>query len=539
MKRLGFGLALLHTVLLGSLALVLSADAQPFKAWPNDQLGRPAPPCMIYDTTTGNVVPCTATNPIPTAGSGAGTGTTTGTSLTGFGKAWYPSTITGSNAAGEGMIPVWVDTQTVAFFRRSTGCGNCLQVAVSQDGGVTGTFFSTTAVLGNSIGAAHRVPAATPRYLVSSIGGPFNAFQAPTFTGTWTAIVGLANPVSSWASNANGSVVLSSDSAGQVCKSTNGGVSFSNCVAAASGQLTFAGGTTWLLAQNGTANVLRSTNDGATWGVVFAVGGGNSTSPICLSPTYSTCLVGSTGGTVTRSTDSGATWPLIVDTGLGGVSIPALCDYGNGVAAVINVRSAPVGFAQITTDAHATFNSGLGWFPGNRFGSAWDGTGTPGGAIACHSSGRAAISINVSGGGQQVFAEYNPLTAPGGTLQSSAGGYVVAASIQGGIILNTTPTTSAANTAAAVTLTNTAGSRICIRSINILASAAGNATLTVADGATTVLNLGTLALGIGATRIEGSPVVCSQTNNNLVVNVGAAGAGITTTTSVISDRYPN
>lgn len=522
--------------LLAVLTFCQSAEAQPIPTWKNDAQGRPAPPCMILDAATGLSAPCSSANPIPISG-GSGTGTTSGTSLTGFGKAWFPSTITGAVAGGQQMIGMFISDTDVALFRRNTGCGSCLQTAVSTDGGVTATFISTAAVLGNSISAAHRVPSSTVRYLVSSIGGPLNIFQSASLTAGWTAVTGIASPVSSWASNTDGSVVLSSDSGNNVCRSTNNGISFGSCVSVPAGQLTYAGGTTWILAS--TTNVRRSINDGATWGVV-AISGANFQRPVCFTPSFGTCIVPDDGGSVTRSTDNGVTWPTIVDTGFGAPSQPAACDYGGGTAAVINLRSAPIGFGAITTDTHSSFNSGLNWFAGQRFGSHWNGAGVVSGTITCR-AGRGFVTQTSSGGGTDVWASYNPLTSPGGTLQSSAGGYNVSAPIQAGIVLNTTPVTSAAATPAVVTLTNTAGSRVCIREIVLLSSAASAVvTLTVSDGATVVLNYGIVPTAtLGVRFAGGGPIVCSQTSNNLVVNIGSAGGAITTTTSVIADRYPN
>lgn len=514
-------------------------DVQAQRSWPNDNSGIPAPPCTIYDPIANTISFCSGATPLPTTtgtGGAPGSGTTSGTSTTGFGKAWYPSTISGNTANGEQMIGLFVDDITVAIFRRSTTCGNCLQIAISQDGGITGTFVSTTATLGNSISAAHRVPSSTPRFLVSSIGGPLNILQSPSLTGTWTAVGGLANPITSWASNTTGSVVLSSDTTGAICKSTDNGISFGSCVAGGgNGILAYAGGTTWLVT-NGTA-VRRSINDGASWANVLT-SASTFTSVICFATTYTSCVAADNGGTITRSSDTGATWPIVADTGLGSPSQPVLCDYGSGVAAGINLRAAPVGFAAITTDAHSTLNSGVTWFPGSRFGSAWDGTGTPSGAITCR-VGRGWVGLNVSGGGAQIFAEYNPVTAPGGTLQSSAGGYTVSALIQSGILLNAAPATSVANTAQTVTLTGIAGSRICIREIAVFSSAAGTPTLVIQDATVTQVNYGTLATGTAALRFAGSPLFCGQTSDSVQVVVGAAGAAVTTTVSVVADRYPN
>lgn len=545
-QRLRFLIAILLGVGLG---LVGNGDAQVNPTWQNDAQGRPAPPCMVLDPTTGLSSPCSATAPLPVSGGGAGLGTTGGTSTTGFGKQWFPSTITGSVASGQLQAAFFIDDLQVAFLRRSTICANCLQVAISTDGGVTGTFFSTAAIIGNSVSTAHRVPSATPSYLVSNIGGPLNIFQSFNLSSGWTTVAGLTTTVNSWASNTTGSTVLSYASPGanvEVCRSTNQGVSFTSCAlwgatvtGAIPGQgITYAGGTTWLF-HNNAGEIWRSTNDGVTFALVTTIGG-NGRSIRCQPTSFATCFYTGTDANIYRSVNAGLTW-VIQQSNIGAGLVASLCAYDSAAVATIN-NQPPVGFGAIAQNAFTSLNAGINWFAGQTNGSHWDSTG----AVTTRSmdcrNGRGIATYDTTGGGTNVFAVYNPLTQPGGVLQSSAGGYSVTVPIQAGIILNTTPTTSAANTAATVTATNTAGSRICIRRIVVFPTGgAGTFTLTAADGVTTVLNFGTVtALAAGATvEKEGTPLYCTQTGNNAVVNVGAAGAGVTTTTSVVGDRYPN
>lgn len=530
---------------LAVLTFCQSAEAQ---TWRNDALGRPAPPCFLLSADGSTTVPCSAANPIPTSGASAGLGTTTGTSTTGFGKQWFPSTLTGTVVTGQQMVAFFDGSDlNVVFLRRSTTCGSCLQVAVSTDGGVTGTFFSTSTGLGNSIQTAFRVPSNPVRYLVSNIGGPLNIFQSPSLASGWTTITGLTNPILSWASKPDGSRVLSSDTAGNICISTDNGISFGSCTnpggATTLSSLAYAGGTVWLLHEGIGGNLRRSTNDGVSFALVTSFGT-NAQALRCLSPSYTVCTVKNSDGNVRVSTDAGLTWTTQL-TGLGATGAN-LCEAqannptGSGVFSLIQATP-PIGFAAIAQNAFSSFNAGTNWFPGQTNGSHWDGTGAPSLSSMDCRNGRGIATYSTTGGGTNVFAVYNPLTQPGGVLQSSAGGYSIAAPIQAGIILNAAPTVSAANTAAVVTLTNTAGSRVCVRSITLFSSAAGAATLTVTDGATAVRNFGTLVTGTSAvtTIFEGTPLLCGQTSNNVVINVGAAGAGVTTTTSVIADRYPN
>lgn len=546
---------LLWLLLLTLLASAQAADAQN-PTWRNDALGRPAPPCFILSADGTTTLPCSASNPVPTSGGGAGLGTTSGTSTTGFGKQWFPGTVTGSVASGEQMQAffdsnVGTDTNTVVFLRRSTGCGNCLQVAISSDGGVTGTFISTALAIANSVQVGRRFPSSPPRYLVSADNGATAVIATTTSVlGTWTLSTGLAvgDSLSDAQSNANGSTVIAAINENNLaCRSTNQGQTFT-CAAVAGkgngGSVQFAGGTTWLIFEGAAGNVWRSTNDGVSFALQTSFGATAQGGPRCLSPTYTTCIVKDSTGVVRLSTDGGATWPTSPLAGLGAVNSFGMCEAqtnsptGSGVFSILS-SAPPVGFAAIAQNAFSSFNAGVAWFTGQTNGSPWDGTGAPSiQSIDCR-NGKGIATYATTGSGVNVFSLYNPLTQPGGVLQSSAGGYSVAALIQSGIISNAAPTTSAANTAAAVTLTNTAGSRVCIRSITVFSSAAGAATLTVADGGTTVRNFGTVVLGTEARVYEGAPIACSQTSNNLVVNIGAAGAGVTTTTSVIGDRYPN
>lgn len=93
---------------------------------------------------------------------------------------------------------------------------------------------------------------------------------------------------------------------------------------------------------------------------------------------------------------------------------------------------------------------------------------------------------------------------------------------------NLNPATSAANTAQAPQIAAVAGQRITVNELALFASAAGNATVTVTDGVTTI-NFGTVVLGTAPTVLQvnetfgvGLPVT---------INVGPAGAAVTTTVS--------
>ncbi len=108
-----------------------------------------------------------------------------------------------------------------------------------------------------------------------------------------------------------------------------------------------------------------------------------------------------------------------------------------------------------------------------------------------------------------------------------------------GTALNQAPVVSGVNLSATVTLTGQPGQRVCVRGIYIKATGAAVTTaVTIQDGATTVLDLGTLAIPLTgpATAFTGTPLLCGSPGNTVTVTIGAGGALAVTTTSVIADR---
>lgn len=110
---------------------------------------------------------------------------------------------------------------------------------------------------------------------------------------------------------------------------------------------------------------------------------------------------------------------------------------------------------------------------------------------------------------------------------------------QQGVTLLNTAVTSVANTQASATLTGAAGQRVTIRGIYVKATGAvATSTVIVQDGATTVLDLGTVSIPLAGATVQftGNPLVTGTTGNNMTVTVGAGGALSITTTSIIADR---
>jgi hypothetical protein len=535
------------TPLLLVLALLWGGEAVAQRQWPNDVSGRPAPPCTVYDPIANTTTFCSATNPLPVGapgGGGTGLGTTGGTSVTGFGKAWYPSTY---QASGEPTAAVFQDGATVNAFRRNTGCGNCLTVATSTDGGVTFVEVNTSFIVGNTVQFIIKVPSSPARYLgYTPNGASSHIYNSTSIQSGWadgvTASPDLNNGIVDVATNTTGSVVLMVGGVGggnhtNVCKSTDQGRNFGACVnvraAVAASGIWYGGGTVWF-ASSQDGGVSRSTDDGATWTLVQTLGGTGGHGLCTAFTSFATCL-NLSGGSVFRSTDNGLTWTNVA-SGVGSL----ICDYGAGNIGIFP-GTPPVGFAAITNTAFSSQDT-LNYYAGNIYGSAWTGVGAPSATVfVCNSTGRGFAGIHTTAGPTPQFNFYNPVTQPGGTLQSSAGGYNVAALIQSGILLNATQT-SAATTAQTITLTGVPGSRVCIRRITLFSSTASqNVTLVVQDATVTTLNFGTVSTTATAGNpldFPGQPVFCGQTGDSLQVVVGAAAAG-TTTLSVVADRYPN
>jgi hypothetical protein len=154
-------------------------------------------------------------------------------------------------------------------------------------------------------------------------------------------------------------------------------------------------------------------------------------------------------------------------------------------------------------------------------------------------------------GWRPYFQDSNALTfaldnAGHGTVNQGNGGVGssgaftwITTIMQSFTLMNAAPTVSAANTAATVTLTGAAGARVCVRTVAIKATgAAATFTLTVQDGATIVLDLGTQSATLTgpALLFQGTPLLCGTQGNTVTVNIGAGGAAAVTTTSVIADR---
>lgn len=134
-----------------------------------------------------------------------------------------------------------------------------------------------------------------------------------------------------------------------------------------------------------------------------------------------------------------------------------------------------------------------------------------------------------------MYLTANPTAA---AAPSSGVAPTITASQQGVTLLNAT-VTPAANTVATITLAGAAGQRVTIRGIYIKSTGAvATSTVIVQDGATTVLDFGTVSVTLAGATIPftGNPLVTGTTGNSMTVTVGAGGALSILTVSVIADR---
>jgi len=312
---------------------------------------------------------------------------------------------------------------------------------------------------------------------------------------------------------------------------------------------------------DGFVRILRSTDDGLTWQQQFnAAVAGDFTGVQCF-PGGLICL-GANGQEIYRSADGGLTWAKAVTNGPGG----AATNWG-GVVVFDSLTAVIVpALGAATVHFYRTADGGLTWL------DVLEASGT---CPFNSGGGRGLVSAAVRNGRAAVISSYTTLVGGGpcaaySTLGTSSSGVTQVGGPSGSqwdigpegygpvsqgnslvpfttsasqqfTILNAAPTTSAANTAAVVTLAGAANKRVCLRTLAVFSSAAATTpvTITAADGATTVLNLGSYTTGLAANPTSlflGQPLMCASTGNNLVINIGAAGVGLTTTTTAIGDR---
>jgi hypothetical protein len=547
---------------LGSLGVLLLWLAATGLTWPRDDGGTPAPPCsFIDDSITPNLlVFCSKSNPLPAA-----PGVSAATDPFGFGRVWFFGTYAPAN-------PVWglfLDATNVVTVRGPGGSN--IAVDRSADGGKTfpvsftaplpaNRFFNNTLTFSPTgafflaIGSDNVV---APRILRStSLTSWTSSAALSDATGTFSALGVQGATAVVWGQTAG--------NVGEFCRSPDSGATWGTCVtiAGSNGPQVNGGGTytitspalsTWLLI-DASGKLFRSTDDAATFTLIQTLPAGSGTGGTAVLCVSATRCVGTNSGGFSFSDDGGLTWSSAVASY--NLNFDSFCNFGNGILFSFNQSLAPS-----ATGAYfggvSSLTNGKSWFPVNVNGGFTVGLPKTD-SLTCASGGKGFITARASG---TIGSFFNPTVAGGGLIIGSTGNALaidvagrltanqgLAATgplpwfqvpVQGPTLLNAAPVVSAANAAATVTLTGVAGTRVCLRTLAVKATgAAATFTLTISDGATVVLDLGTqtAALNGAADVFTGSPLVCANTANNLLVNIGAGGVGAITTTSAIADR---
>lgn len=550
-------------ILAASLGAVLFAEAWTVDGatYPRDDSGTPAAQCAFLGTAGASTL-CSATDPLPITG--GGNVTTSTTDPAGWAQTWNIGTAP-TTANLMQFAPVYLSANLAyAFARKDSLADNGFDFWVSKTSGRTWTLGGTVTINTGTFRAASAVLRLPNGNFL--IGGSTLAGITPGNTGlgvwagsgtfTQIALPGLPinNSVAVYGLAQQGSTVLASvsgaGSASYICRSVNSGVSFT-CGAQVGTHpntaqpLASVAPNVWLLSN--APNVLRSTDDGQTWG--NATGAGSSGAVACLDAT--TCLI-TRQALVLRSTNAGATFSTAFTSPVNGLFV-GIVNYGGGLAAVLPNAAASV--------IYLTRDSGVSWVPiftlaaGQRCGLPCNVAVNGGNAIATFddvsATNKVLYSATLPAGGQllvgptgipaQVDANGRLLTNPTWTV---AGPVTIAATVPATPLLTTpvqsqtlqnSSTTGAADTPVVVTLAAVAAVRHHLYSVAAYCSA-GTASLTITDGGVTKWNPPAAAVGTTLFSATWPVALTFATNSAAVVTLSTCGAGNTGTLIVQSDR---
>lgn len=540
--------------LLAVLTFCQSSEAQPIPTWKNDAQGRPAPPCMTLDPTTGLSTPC----PAPAGGAGsAASGTTIiseGGQSTAFGNTWFTGgPIDSSPNTGPGCVFL-SDTQ-IACAGQQAGSAFNIRVYQSTDGGVTLPLtFTTGSTPGNlnATGQLIKTPAG-PYYMGLIANGAFGNNPLRTVDlNVWTATSGITagfpldGTFNMSVGGPAGNTVLAytnvtaplricrlvSPASAFVCSAPTGwdGPGGPNAVAHVTGS-------TWVAIDSSVvADVFRSTDDGVSWTAVATLTGAKSaignSNVVC--PTATVCIAHN-GSTIYRSTDAGLTWSAPVAVGT--TNLNALINFGGGnvMALGSNLSTATPqpgclpNCQNLPNEAIRTIDNGVTWVAASGPWLAIAGTGGPTHTAIGRSNGSAIVThTRVENGPTNVGRNYGYSTTLPSGIKVLSRGEIPVIPIQGGTLSNS-QTTGAAATAVPVTLTGIAGFRFHLWSVSArCGTAADTATITVAEGATTryssAFTQGALVTQNGFDKTWPTGLTVAD-GANMVITLGACTAG--------------
>lgn len=545
-RRYGYLLALLV-----ALTFCQSANAQPIPTWKNDAQGRPAPPCMTLDPTTGISTPC----PSPAGSSGSGASGTTiisnGGQSTAFGNTWFTGSLEASPNVGPGCVFL-SDTQVECAGQQAGNVTN-IRVYQSTNGGVTLPLTFTTGTTPGNLNTTGQLVKTTagPYYMGLNSNGAFGNNPLRTNDlNTWTATSGITTAVPTdgtfyiTAGGSTGNTVLTfTTTTNRICRLVSPSSTFT-CVTpvgwggpGSATALAFITGNTWIaIDATGVANVFRSTDDGVTWTAVSTLTGSKSAiggaGIVC--PTTTVC-VANVGSSIYRSTDAGLTWSAPVATG--STNSNALINFGGGNIMILGSNLDTLtpqpgclpNCQNLAGQAIRTIDNGVTWVTASGPWLTIAGTGGPthtalgranGGAIVTHS--------RTENGPTNVGRNYGYSTTLPSGVKVLSRGEIPVIPIQGGTLSNS-QTTGAATTAVPVTLTGIAGFRFHLWSVSArCGTAADVATITVAEGATTryssAFTQGALVTQNGFDKTWPTGLTVAD-GANMVITLGACTAG--------------
>lgn len=514
--------------------------------WPRDDTGTPAGQCSFIGST-GVPTLCSTTDPLPT-----GPGTISTTDPTGWGKAWFQSTI-GNLVA---TAAVFVSDQTVLAFDSSGGSPrtwvstNAGRTFALQDTSPNLSFVQMNAAIRTPSGAYLVASNLSPGIQQSGIAQSASGFQFARVT-PLPAPCGPANGLDCNAQSlaVQGTTVLATidrGAIGIVCRSTNSGASFSSCtdfagVGNTGGRLGVTSPTTstWLVAMSD-GTVGRSTDDGGTFTNVLSMGG-TAGHVECLDATR--CLATNATGTIWRSTNAGATWATIITVTPNPI-FRGFADFGNGVVDAMGSGAPASVFRSTDFGASWSFQTTLPNSPGSGgYGTleTLNGRGIGGGdfgsdtviyspvvgagetIIAGQSGNRWDIDPNGRGEVLAVLTDSTQTNIATVSVGTRLATFNISAHTNG----QKTCSEPAANTAATITVTGVAGQQTYVLSYIAFYTTAPAAaqTLTVVSGAANVW----LDIVNGAntpTRFSFDQGLAATAGNTVTITLPAGGAGV-------------
>jgi hypothetical protein len=410
-------------ILAAAIGAILCAEAWLTygATYPRDDSGTPAAQCAFIGTA-GAPVLCSATDPLPTSGAGSAPTTST-TDPSGWGLKWANST----NPVGTGLIPfvpVFVSDNLIYGFAPPTAA-NGFDLYVSTNHGATWTFQGTVT---RAVGASAQPQSAmrltngawvigtrttggtTPADWPLGIWNANGTFTQPTLTGIGAGLgsfdgIAVAQSGSTLLANLS----RNADGSAYICRSTDAGLNWACYAAGGTVQFQSAAtlakvGTAWVYGSD--AGVYRSTNDGTSFGQVFAQASTKSHIS-CLSDTV--CVWTAGAAVIYRSANAGLTWGAAFTAPGTSPQFSGFVNYGGGrVAALPGVTGNRV---FLSTDY------GVTWAPVFAF-SATQSCGSPCNTTVFNGSAVTSLST-ATATSRNLFSSAVP---PGGLLLVGATG---------------------------------------------------------------------------------------------------------------------